>query len=84
MGSSLIAVGFGSSIKLLSCGFSFRHDGGEDGRLEEEEGGGEAGKHALLIKLRAWRMGFHALEYLPVGSTKARQSGCAGGEPKRA
>jgi hypothetical protein len=45
---SLIAVGFGSSFRLLSRGFSFRHDGGEGGRWKEGE---EAGKHALLTKL---------------------------------
>ena len=36
--SSVIAVGFGSSFQLLSCGFSFRHDGGGR-RLLEGEGG---------------------------------------------
>jgi hypothetical protein len=41
---SLIAVGFGSSFQLLSCDFSFRHDG-EGGRWKREEGE-EAGKHA--------------------------------------
>jgi hypothetical protein len=60
---SLIAVGFGLSVQLLSRGFSFRHDGGEGGRWKrEKEGEGgrrrekegeEAGKHALLIKLQA-------------------------------
>ena len=49
---SLIAVGFGSSFQLLSRGFSFRHDGGEGGRWKREKEGEEAGKHALLIKLR--------------------------------
>jgi len=34
--SSLIAVGLGSNIELLSRGFSFRHDGGEGGRWKRE------------------------------------------------
>src|ERR1700739_4020731 len=33
-----LAVGFGSSFQLLSRSFSFRHDGGEDGRWKREEG----------------------------------------------
>jgi hypothetical protein len=63
----LIAVKFGSSLRLFSRGFSFRHDGreddrwkrekeGEGGRRREKEGekqGEEAGEHALLIKLQA-------------------------------
>ena len=53
VGPSPVAVGFGSSFQLLSRGFSFRHDGGEDGRWKREKEGEEAGKHALLIKLRA-------------------------------
>jgi hypothetical protein len=68
VGSSLIAVGFGSSFQLLSRGFSFRHNGGGRRPLEEgergrgrgrkrEKGGEEVGKHALLIKLQAWRNG---------------------------
>jgi hypothetical protein len=40
---SLIAVGFGSSIQLLSRSFSFRHDGGEGGRSRREKEGEEAG-----------------------------------------
>ena len=44
-----MAVGFGSSFQLLSRSFSFRHDGGEDGRWKREEGE-EAGKRVLLIK----------------------------------
>src|SRR5277367_1648166 len=36
---SLITVGFGSSFRLLSRGFSFRHDGGEDGRWKREKEG---------------------------------------------
>jgi hypothetical protein len=44
-----IAVRFGSSFQLLSRGFSFRHD--EGGRSKREKGE-EAGKYALLIKLR--------------------------------
>jgi hypothetical protein len=51
--SSLIAVGFGSSFRLLSRGFSFRHNAGEGGRWKREKEGEEAGKHALSIKLRA-------------------------------
>ena len=43
---SLIAVGFGLSFQLLSCGFSFRHGGGEGGRWKREKEGEEAGKHA--------------------------------------
>jgi hypothetical protein len=49
---SLIAVGFGLSLQLLSRGFSFRHDSVEGGRWKREEGE-EAGKYMLLIKLRA-------------------------------
>ena len=59
VGPSLIAVGFGSSFRLLSRGFSFRHDGGrrpleegEGGRRREKKGG-EVEKHTLLIKLQA-------------------------------
>jgi hypothetical protein len=52
---SLIAIGLGPSSRLLSRGFSFRHDG-ERRPLEEGEGEKgreeEAGKHALLIKLQ--------------------------------
>jgi hypothetical protein len=51
MRPSLIAVGFGLSFQLLSCGFSFRHGGGEGGRWKRKEGE-EAGKQALLIKLQ--------------------------------
>jgi hypothetical protein len=58
IGPSLVTVGFGSSFQLLCHTFSFRHDGGGgggggggDGRWKGEEGE-EAGKHALLIKLR--------------------------------
>ena len=54
--SSLIAVGLGSNIELLSRGFSFRHDGGEGGRWKREREK-EAGNHALSIKLRVWRNG---------------------------
>ena len=39
VGPSLIAVGFGSSFRLLSRGFSFRHDGGEGGRWKREKEG---------------------------------------------
>jgi hypothetical protein len=46
VGPSLIAVAFGSSLQLLSRGFSFHHDGGEGGRWKREMEGEEAGKHA--------------------------------------
>jgi hypothetical protein len=46
---SLIAVGFGSSFQLLSRGFSFRHDGGEGGRWEREEG--EGGRRSGKVRV---------------------------------
>ena len=57
MGPSLVTVGFGSSFQLLCHTFSFRNDGGGgggggDGCWKGKEGE-EAGKHVLLIKLRA-------------------------------
>jgi hypothetical protein len=82
---SLIAVGFGSSFQLLSCGFSFRHDGGEGGRWKKEEGeGGRRSGRARVTdqKYRFDGTGFHALKYLSVGSTMRRRSGCAGGSSK--
>jgi hypothetical protein len=61
VGPSLIAVGFGSSFQLLSRGFSFHHNGRGRRPLEEGErrrrAEKEVGKHALLIKLQAWRNG---------------------------
>jgi hypothetical protein len=53
MNLSPIAVEFSSSFQLLSRDFSFRYNSGEDGRWNREKEGEEAGKHVLLIKLRA-------------------------------
>jgi hypothetical protein len=62
---SLITVGFGSSEQLLSPGFSFammvEKAAVGRGRRREKKSG----------------MDNHALKYLPVGSTRARRSGCA-------
>jgi hypothetical protein len=48
---SLIVVGFGSSLQLLSRGFRFVMMVEEGGRWKRDKEGEEEGKHALLIKL---------------------------------
>ena len=45
VGPSLVTVGFGSSVQLLSRGFSFRHDGGGGGG-----GGGDGAKMKLGLQ----------------------------------
>jgi hypothetical protein len=80
---SLIAVEFGLSFQLLSCGFSFRHGGG-GGRWKRKEGeGGRSGKARVVDQTAGTtERASTPLSILSVGSIRARRSGCAGGSPK--
>jgi len=82
---SLIAVGFGSSVQLLGRGFSFRHDGGEDGRWKrEKEGGGRrSGKARIADQTTGVTERASTPSSICLSDPQRRdEAGCAGGSPK--
>jgi hypothetical protein len=93
---SLIAVGFGLSVQLLSRGFSFRHDGGEGGRWKREKEGdggrsremeGEGGRRSGKARVADQTAGMTERASTPssicLSDPQGRdEAGCAGGSPK--
>jgi hypothetical protein len=82
---SLVAVGFGSSVQLLSRGFSFRHDGGEGGhwKREKEGGGRRSGKARVADQTAGMTERASTPSNICLSDPQGRdEAGCAGGSPK--